>query len=443
MSSHTVTTTKSWFERLGNSFGGIIFGIILFIAGTVLLWWNEGNFVKTQTALNEAQAVTKELGSIDAVDSASNGQLVHATGLAITQDVLEDPIFGISTNAIRLERAVEYYQWMEDSKSETRQKLGGGEETVTTYSYHKDWVKNPVDSSRFNSSAAQEEHKNRVNAYINNFSIQAVNVTFGAYRLPKFLVDSISGSESYSVELSDDVIAKLNQQIMPSVLPPVLPPTSDGLPGVPVTQSSSNTLTQGLLQFDEEDGEQTVVSATPQSPKMIHASGSTVYLGQTPEQPSIGDVRVTFKRTKPDNTVSIVAKLNSDTFEPFIAKNGRPVSMLNMGTVSAENMFKSAHASNSIITWVLRIVGVFLVCISLTMMFAPLQVLASVIPFLGKLVGVGTGLFSVLLGLAWSLLVIAVAWLFYRPLIGILILAVAAGLIVLLYTRRTGSQRTD
>ena len=439
MSSHTVTTTKSWFERLGNSFGGIIFGIILFIAGTVLLWWNEGNFVKTQTALNEAQAVTKELGSIDAVDSASNGQLVHATGLAITQDVLEDPIFGISTNAIRLERAVEYYQWMEDSKSETRQKLGGGEETVTTYSYHKDWVKSPVDSSRFNSSAAREEHKNTVIINIDNFSVQATNVAFGAYRLPKFLVDSISGSESYSVALSDDVIAKLNQQIMPSVLPSPQPPTPEPPVKLP-SDTPSDVPAQGMLPF-EEDEPVIAPPVVPSTTQFVHASGSTVYFGQTPEQPSIGDVRVGFKRLMPCN-ISIIAKQNGDTFEPFITKNGRTVSMLNMGTVSAEYMFKSAHASNSIITWVLRIVGVFLVCISLTVIFAQLQVLASVVPFLGKLVGVGTGLFSVLLGLAWSLLVIAVAWLFYRPLIGILILAVAVGLIVLLYTRRSGDQST-
>ena len=31
------------------------------------------------------------------------------------------------------------YQWVEDSKSETQKTLGGGEETVTTYTYKKEW----------------------------------------------------------------------------------------------------------------------------------------------------------------------------------------------------------------------------------------------------------------------------------------------------------------
>jgi len=434
MATHTVTTSKSWFQRLGSSFGGIIFGIILFVIGTILLWWNEGNFVKTQVALKEAQGVTQELGDISSIDSALNGQLVHATGEAKTDDILEDPVFGIAANAIRLERSVEFYQWVEDSKKETKQKLGGGEETVTTYTYdRKEWVANPIDSSRFSSPEARETHKNTVIANVENFKVQAKEVTFGAYRLPDFLIGSISGSESLTVELSADVIAKLNQQIAPPIVPSI-PVETVNLP--------EPTPAQGMFQFGEDEEKPTDTPLVPLQPQMVHVSGGTVYLGQSPAQPNIGDVRVTFKYTKPINTVSLIAKLNGDTFETFKAKNGRSVSMLSIGTHSAENMFESAHAANSMWTWILRIVGVLLVCMSIGMMLAPLSVLASVIPFLGKLVGVGTGLVSMLFGLAWSLLIIALAWLFYRPLIGIILLVAAVGLIALLFSKLSG-KKTD
>ena len=118
------TTSVSWFDRLGSSFKGIGFGIALFIAGTVLLWWNEGDFVATGDALNEAHAITQELGDITKLDSSKNGQFVHATGPVETKDMLVDPVFGISVNAIRLERTVEFYQWVEKSKSEKKKKLG-------------------------------------------------------------------------------------------------------------------------------------------------------------------------------------------------------------------------------------------------------------------------------------------------------------------------------
>ena len=434
MATHTVTTSKSWFQRLGNSFGGIIFGILLFIAGTILLWWNEGNFVKTQTALKEAQGVTQELGDIGSIDSTLNGQLVHATGEAKTDDILEDSFFGISTNAIRFERSVEYYQWVEDSKKETKQKLGGGEETVTTYTYdRKEWVASPIDSSRFASPEARETHKNTVIANVENFKVQAKNVAFGAYRLPDFLVSSIGGSESLTVELSEEVLTKLNQQIAPSDM------VTAALPGAETPRQPSSEAPAQRSLFDTEE-EQVVAPPSP-LPQFVHVSGNTVYLGQSPAQPNIGDVRVTFKYTKPSNTVSLIAKLNGDTFESYVAKNGKKIGMLSVGTHSAENMFESAHAANSMWTWILRFVGVLLVCMSIGMMLAPLSVLASVVPFLGKLVGIGTGLVSMLFGLAWSLLIIALAWLFYRPLIGAILLAAAVGLVVLLFRKlRSGTE---
>ena len=440
MSTHTVTKTTGWFERLGNSFKGILFGIVLFIAGSILLWWNEGNFVKTQVALKEAQGVTGELENINTVDTSRSGELVHAIGTAVTEDILDDPVFGISVNALRLNRDVEFYQWIEDSHTETKQKLGGGEEKTTTYSYRKDWVNNPVDSSRFHSPSAPTEHKNTVLASnVEQFSVQAKNVTFGAYRLPEFLVSSISGSESLPVQLSEEVTAKLHQQVLyPGSLPAPAP-----IPEPSTEQPAADAPAQGMLQFDEEEDKPAVVPATSPSSSMIHVSGSTVYFGQNPASPTVGDLRASFKQTKPSNEVSIVAKLVGDTFERYTAANGKPVGMLSVGSHSAESMYTSAHASNAMWTWILRVGGVFLVCMGLGMIVAPLSVIASVVPLVGKIVGFGTGVFSTMFGLAWSLFIIALAWLFYRPLIGIILLAAAVGLVVLLFTRKSSGKKEN
>ena len=40
------TTTTTYGQNVKNSFGGIILGLILFIASFALLWWNEGNSVR-------------------------------------------------------------------------------------------------------------------------------------------------------------------------------------------------------------------------------------------------------------------------------------------------------------------------------------------------------------------------------------------------------------
>ena len=59
--AYTETTRTSYGQRVKNSFGGIVSGILLIIIGTVLLWWNEGRAVKTTRMLKEAAGVTVEM----------------------------------------------------------------------------------------------------------------------------------------------------------------------------------------------------------------------------------------------------------------------------------------------------------------------------------------------------------------------------------------------
>ena len=83
--AYTETTRTSYGKRLGNSLGGIVTGFLLFIAGTVLIWWNEGRAVKTTKMLKEAQGQVVEMPDITKVDPAFEGLLVHAQGFATKQ----------------------------------------------------------------------------------------------------------------------------------------------------------------------------------------------------------------------------------------------------------------------------------------------------------------------------------------------------------------------
>ena len=57
--------------------------------------------------------------SLDAVDAANDGKLVHVSASTATDDVLVDEPFGISENVIQLTRHVEMYQWVEDKSRPT------------------------------------------------------------------------------------------------------------------------------------------------------------------------------------------------------------------------------------------------------------------------------------------------------------------------------------
>ncbi|HBG79271.1 TMEM43 family protein [Petrimonas sulfuriphila] len=153
-----------------------------------------------------------------------------------------------------------------------------------------------------------------------------------------------------------------------------------------------------------------------------------VYMGGSSTNPQIGDVRVTITKTEPCD-ISILAKVNGNTFEKYVAKNGKTVSRVAQGTVGAETMFADAHSENSMMTWMLRLVGVLMVIGGLCAMFSIVETLFKVLPFLANIVGAGVGLIVAVAGIAWSVLVIAIAWLAYRPVIAIALLVVSGALI--------------
>lgn len=55
----------------------------------------------------------------------------------------------------------------------------------------------------------------------------------------------------------------------------------------------------------------------------------------------------------------------------------------------------------------------------------PLSVLGDVLPFLGSLVGGVSAVVAILLSIAVSFMIIAISWIFFRPLLGIGLFAVA------------------
>ena len=440
--AYTETTSTSFFSMLGNSFSGIGMGIALVIAGTVLLWWNEGDFVATRDALNETQAQTQIVGDAANLGPSFSGKVVHVTGFADTKQTLNDSEFGISQNAIALVRRVEYYQWTETSKQEKRQKLGGGEETVTVYNYHTKWVKDPVNSNAFHDPAARSGKVNYTYLQAKGHVVRATEVTFGPARLPDFLISSISGEKPFDIQMSQEVKTAISQNIYRAF--PELRP---------ITMAQANpyqsSFDQRVAQTAPQQGAPLAPAQTVENKsavvqmvsnalnpvtggEVVHVSGNTLYIGLTPGAPKVGDVRITYHAIYPGD-ISLIAKYNGNTFEKVYASNGKTVSRLNMGVVSSDAMFGKAHSSNSTWTWILRVVGTFLVIGGLKAIVAPLSVLASVIPLLGTIVGAGTGIVCTLLGLAWSLIIISIAWLRFRPIVGGAMIGVAALLIAALY----------
>lgn len=365
--SFTEVTYKSWFSRIGEAFKGILVGLVFVIAALALLFWNEGRSVKRYKTLEEGGGVVVSVTS-DRVEAANDGNLIHVTGRAETDAILTDPVFGVSVPALKLKRVVEMYQWKETSRSETQKEVGGGTRTVETYSYSRIWSDQPIHSGDFSEPAG---HQNPGAMPYESLEQIADHVSLGAFTLPDFLLDKIQNFEP--------------------------------LPA----------------------GAETLLPESLKNRARLYDAG--FYLGPNPASPQIGDTRITFRVARPTE-VSVIARQMNRTFEEYPTSAGGAIALLQTGIHTADAMIQSAQSSNKIMAWMLRFVGFILMLIGLNLVLKPLSVLADMLPVLGNVVGAGSGVISFLLAGILSLLTIGIAWVVYRPVLGIILILAAAAL---------------
>ncbi len=366
----TETTSRSWFSRIGDSIKAILFGLLLVIIAGVLMFWNEGRSAKTLAALSEGAGQVVGIMA-DRIDPAHEGKLVHIAGPTASAAGVMDADFGFAANGLKLSRKVEMYQWKEESHSETQKKLGGGEETITRYSYTREWADRAIDSSRFRNAA---DHRNPAMPATASRDFASADARLGAFTLGPKVIGLLSTAEAFSAP--DSAVAEARTKL-----------------------GARARIVQGK-----------------------------VYAGANADQPSIGDVRISWK-VLPLQPVSVVARQIQSTFVPWLAGNGREIILAETGMVPPDTMFKHGEDENALLTWILRAVGVIVMFIGFRSMLSLLEVLADVVPFIGTLVGAGASLVALLCTCVVAPLMIALAWLFYRPLTAIAVLAVGAGLV--------------
>lgn len=373
--SFTEVSHTSWGGRIKTSFKGLLFGLILFLGAFPLLFWNEGRAIKRYQTLKEGEGAVISVAP-DRVDPAYQGRLVHLSGNAETGQTLTDGTFAVSLIALRLKRTVEMYQWKENKSTRTEKNAGGGEKKVTTYSYSRVWSSSLIRSSGFK---RRNGHENPGSMPFPSQTRNATTVTVGAFRLSPALIQEIDNWKPVAMDAASPVPAALGSQ------------------------------------------------------GMIHGDG--YYRGEDPGNPAIGDVRISFKAVYP-GPVSLIAAQQGGSFAPYATKNGGTINLLQTGTHSAVDMFKTAHFHNRLLTWGLRAGGVLMMFIGLTLLLKPLSVFADVIPLIGNIVEAGSGLIAFVLALFFSFMVMGVAWIFYRPVLGVSLMGTGTALVVWLIWRR-------
>ncbi len=360
----TRTTHQGFFSRLMSSFVGILIGLVMIPGSVALISWNEYRTIHRTQGLLEAESVVAEVPDPLEISSTLNERLIHTTGNATTDELLSDSEFAIARQALRLQRNVEMYQWVEHEESRTRDKVGGGRETVKTYEYRREWREGRENSSSFQEPSGHENPQPRFSSQ----SLVSDRAKLGAFQLRQDLVTQINTWKDLPADLT------------------------------------------ALEKLDEA------------ARQPFRTDGPTLYYSSTTaaaeSSPQIGDLRISFRIVEP-TVVSVLSKQRDQTLEPFKTKNGETVEALQVGSVSAPEMFEDLRRQNNFLAMLLRGVGWLLACIGFGLIVAPVKTIASIVPFFGRLVGVATGAIAFVLGSVVALMTIAVAWIAVRPLYGI------------------------
>ena len=362
--TYTETTSTGWTTRIGESFKGIVAGLVFIALSGIVLFWNEGRAVQTAKSLTEGAGAVIDVGT-GTVDPGNEGKLLHVTDALIAGIKPNDAEFGVSSDGLRLERKVEMYQWREDKREETRKNVGGSEETVTTYSYAQGWSDSSVDSAKFK---VPDGHFNPAMPY-HSAQFRGGDLTLGAFRPGEHIVGMLPASQELRVDaaMADALRARVS----------------------------------GPLQ----------------------AIDGRFYLGRDPSKPQIGDIRVSY-RLAPAGPVSIIGRQTGSDLTDYQTHAGDRLLIVKPGSQSAADMFKQAQSENAMWTWIIRVVGALIMFVSFRLILNPLVVVADVVPLIGNLLGAGASLVSFVLTAVLAPLVIAIAWLWYRPLVSIVVLAI-------------------
>lgn len=382
--SYSNASSENWFSRLMGSFKTVLLGFILFTGAFFLIWWNEGRAIKTTIGLEQGLNETVN-ANLNKIEPNNDGKLVHLSGEVSSEELLTDHDFKFSVKAIKLKRSVEMFQWVEKKEVKKNKKVGGSEETKTTYTYEKEWKNSLIDSDEFEK---RKKHNNPKVIPFNEYNIKSRKVNIGVYQLSPTLITGVNHYEAYE-NIKLDSLKYENAKLI----------------------------------YDKNN-----------SP--------TIYLGDGDiNKPKIGDIIVSFDIVPVNKTYSIIAQQQKESFCPFKTASGTTIEIISKGIHSSEEMFGAEHSSNNIMTWLYRFASLLMLYFGIKNIFNPLVVLAEIIPFLGKLLDMGISLFAGVLAFILAFITIAIAWIVHRPIVGASLVLIALIIGIVFYIKASKKRK--
>eukprot|EP00928_Gymnodinium_smaydae_P089851 TRINITY_DN73740_c0_g1_i1.p1 TRINITY_DN73740_c0_g1~~TRINITY_DN73740_c0_g1_i1.p1 ORF type:complete len:458 (+),score=113.49 TRINITY_DN73740_c0_g1_i1:66-1439(+) len=413
-------------------------GFILFPLMITLLAYNEKRFVCTETAYDAAEEAMQVVDCTS--QGAQTGDLIYLQGCALghPSTFSAASTYGMGamvSNGVDVPHYTGYmskmrasmYQCKEDVTTEKQ-----GKEEVKVYKYSKVWsesyfgaLQNPGDVQKKNAVCGPnpnpvppQELASNMGDAADDHLITGTDATLGEYLLDEDLIQKMALDKYVDMNKFGDAFTATANKVGPS-------------------------------------------SLTPQ----IFAARKD-HITTCPVSAEIGCIQLSFQTTSATVASAFGAVMNSDKITKWYAPetwlcSSEGVMNLVTSDMPKNEMLKLMHEGNSNLLMMLRICGWLGVCLSIYMALYPLFAFFDIlsdyiecIPCVGDfiadsidtLVGCALCCGSFFVGTTISVFVIAVSWVFVRPIVGIplllLSLAMAGGLVYWRSTmQRSGSKQ--
>lgn len=315
----------------------------------------------------------------DLVNKDLAEKFVSTTGLLITTDnFIGDDLFLKSGNYIAIQRKSEMYSWKEFKKSESEEEIGGATKTTTTYSYKKVWLENPENSAEFEYEEGHENPRKR----IDNLIRKVKNSKIGVYEIDMTGV----------------------------VLPDFIDVGADAIDKNAVNQYSGNA---------------SIID-------------KYVFVGRDYQDPSIGDLRISYSVVESGIKATIFGKLDGDSISPYSYKDKVFYRIFRGSREEAVSKLQSEYVTN---LWLFRLIGFLMMWFGLMLILNPINTFLKILPILSTISKFITGLATFLISLVLSVITILISMIFHNIVVFIVVLVIVIILIIFAIKKRQNKNK--
>lgn len=437
----------------------ICVGVLMVVGSTGLLGWNEFNHVANKRVIwyvsENAVNTSANAGCIPSQLNANKGVFVSCpvSRLAPVQSILQTAQtarydYTWAGSGTYATVSPQFYGWLEQSNPVQG---GGPSQCQTRFSYKLGWVAastyNPSSFGCYNASLPAGFCCNITASCLNNISACLQTRPSADWTSQTYF----AGPNSVGI---GDTSPAASAYLLNNC------PSSGAAWPCTTTGTGTGMLSAwGSVQW----GPVTFGTGSPWTGKRAYRTlgGSVVYASGGALR--AGDYKLTFAKSDValGMAFTVIAfqgdpegfgyQAGDVQLKPWDTKLGGSLGIVNwfsVGTKTMEQMIHEKVTKNDAITWILRFVGFLTMLLGLQMITGPIAVMPHLFPCgigdcLGEILGCMLCILNLLVATAMSFMIIAIAWLAARPLVGSVFLAAAVillGAAMFLQRKRRDSQ---